>query len=56
MTSATAGVMVFDEEPTVNTLEEMHTGTIGMEAAAYCPRGSGVKETEIQKLTFRSRL
>jgi hypothetical protein len=39
MTSATAGVMVFDEEHTVNTLEEMHTGSIGMEAAAYCPRG-----------------
>ena len=39
MTSATAGDMVFDEEPTVDTPEEMHAGSTGMEAAAYCPRG-----------------
>lgn len=40
MMSAKAGDMVFDEDPSVNALEENAAVLFGMEAAAYCPSGT----------------
>lgn len=48
MVEAKAGDMVFDEDTTVNSLEEKVASMFEMEAAAYCPSGTMTNQIAIK--------
>jgi threonine aldolase len=48
MMMAKAGDMVFEEDPSVNSLEEKAALLFGMEAAAYCPSGTMTNQIAIK--------
>jgi threonine aldolase len=48
MMSAEVGDMVFDEDPSVNELEELAASMFGTEAALYCPSGTMTNQIAIK--------
>ena len=52
MMSARVGDDVFDEDPTVNALQEKAAALFGMEAALFCPSGTMTNQIAVRIQTL----